>query len=136
MRKRSTTVIDEVYYIEPVVPEHWISKTQEGSDLKRVLVIMLVLLLAISPLATAEYTDSRTVKRVQQALNDNGYDCGAPDGVSGRKTKQAIMDYQQANNLEATGLIDDLLLDALGFNQPRDAQTEFDSRLPSLDRQG
>ena len=90
MRKRFTTVIDEVHYIGPVVPEQWTSKTQEGSDLKRVLVIMLVLLLAISPLATAEYTDSRTVKRVQQALNDNGYDCGAPDGVSGRKTKQAI----------------------------------------------
>ena len=62
------------------------------------------------------YTDKETVKKVQQALNDAGYDCGTPDGIAGKKTESAIKAFQAANGLEQTGVIDDQLLEALGLS--------------------
>ena len=55
------------------------------------------------------------VKDVQQALNDAGFDCGAPDGAAGKKTIAAITAYQQANGLPATGTITFALLESLGL---------------------
>jgi peptidoglycan hydrolase-like protein with peptidoglycan-binding domain len=45
------------------------------------------------------------VERVQQALNKNGASL-AVDGKWGPKTKAAVMDYQKAHNLKATGRLD------------------------------
>ncbi len=42
---------------------------------------------------------------IQQALLDRGYDPGAPDGVVGVKTRQAIADFQASMNLTVTGVI-------------------------------
>lgn len=85
--------------------------------MKQFICIMLAVMLALSAVFAfaAEYTDKDTVKRVQQALNDAGYNCGTPDGSAGKKTKQAIQDYRSANGLTATGMIDDELLAALGL---------------------
>lgn len=71
--------------------------------------------LADSTEATKTYTDSETIKNVQQALNDAGYDCGTADGIAGQKTKDAILNYQSDNGLEKSGNIDDDLLDKLGI---------------------
>lgn len=60
------------------------------------------------------YTDSDTIKKVQEALNAAGYDCGTPDGVSGSGTKAAIEKYQTDQALTVTGTITDELLKALG----------------------
>lgn len=62
------------------------------------------------------YTDGATVQKVQQALNDAGFDCGTPDGVAGARTKRAIQDYQAAAGMEQTGAIDDDLLAAMGLS--------------------
>lgn len=59
--------------------------------------------------------NKETVKAVQQALNDAGFDCGKPDGSAGKKTAAAISAYQQANGLEETGEISFALLNALGL---------------------
>ena len=85
--------------------------------MKKVLAIALAiaLLLCGIPAYADDYTDRETVKSVQQALNDAGYDCGKPDGAAGNKTKNAILSYQQANGLEPTGEIDRALLIALGL---------------------
>ena len=40
------------------------------------------------------YTDKETVKAVQQALNEAGYNCGTPDGIAGKKTFAAIIQYR------------------------------------------
>lgn len=64
---------------------------------------------------TEAYTDSETIKNVQIALNNAGYDCGAADGIMGQKTKDAILKYQADNGLEKTGNIDGNLLDKLGI---------------------
>ncbi len=61
------------------------------------------------------YSDVDTVRKVQEALNAAGYDCGTPDGVAGSGTTAAIEKYQTDKSLTVTGTITDELLGALGF---------------------
>lgn len=56
------------------------------------------------------YTDAETVKKVQEALNAAGYDCGAPDGIAGQIEK-----YQADKGLTVTGTITDEVLASLGI---------------------
>lgn len=100
--------------------------------MKKLICLVLAVMLVLSAVSAfaAEYTDKDTVKKVQQALNNAGYDCGTPDGAAGKKTKAAIKDYQNANGLTASGVIDDELLAALGIEveapveAPAETQTE------------
>ena len=86
---------------------------------KRILALILAAVLTLSAVSAlaAEYTDAETVRMVQQALNDAGYDCGKPDGIAGHKTRSAIMAYQKDKGLEQTGVVDDALLVALGIGE-------------------
>ena len=59
------------------------------------------------------YTDTAIVKIVQQKLNENGYDCGTPDGMAGSKTTEALMAYQKKNGINVNGVITDELLEAM-----------------------
>lgn len=61
------------------------------------------------------YSDFETIKKVQETLNNKGYDCGVPDGISGSGTKDAIQQYQSDNGLVISGNIDDTLLNSLGI---------------------
>ena len=61
------------------------------------------------------YTDPETVKKVQEALNAAGYDCGTPDGIAGSGTTGKVEKYQTDNGLKVTGTITDELLDSLGI---------------------
>lgn len=63
----------------------------------------------------ADTTASDQVKTVQQALNDAGYDCGAADGLAGKKTVEAIKAFETDHGLTADGVIDEALLGALGI---------------------
>ena len=90
---------------------------KEDATMKKLIALALATLMLLSMLPTAlaaEYKDKATVKDVQQALNDAGYDCGKPDGAAGKKTKAAITAYQTDKGLEVTGVIDDALLESLG----------------------
>ena len=73
-----------------------------------------------------EYTDKETVKKVQEALNVAGYDCGTPDGVAGSKTYQAIEAFQKAKGLETGSKITDELLTALELAGNSDEETAAD----------
>ena len=64
-----------------------------------------------------KYTDSDTITKVQQALNDNGYDCGTPDGQLGGKTTEAINKYQTDKGIDVNGAITDELLISLGLKE-------------------
>lgn len=73
--------------------------------------------MTIDPLT--EYTDKEIVKAVQGAMNDEGYECGTPDGISGKKTVAAISAYQADNGLAETGTVTEELLQSLrdkGYN--------------------
>lgn len=85
--------------------------------MKKALALLLAALLAFSSFGAfaATYNDKDTVKKVQQALNDAGYNCGTPDGVAGKKTYAAISSYQKDKGLAQTHQIDDALLQALGL---------------------
>lgn len=71
---------------------------------------------AASGSASDSGTDTELVKKVQQALNDKGYDCGEPDGLAGEKTKNALMKFQEDNNLTADGVIGEQVKTALGIS--------------------
>ena len=62
-----------------------------------------------------EYSDRAIIRAVQEALNDQGYDCGTPDGVAGKKTGSAISAYQAANGLNATGTANFETITSLGI---------------------
>jgi len=54
-------------------------------------------------------------RSVQQALTNQGYYHGAVDGLFGPQSQQAMAQFQQANGLKVTGLIDSSSLKALGL---------------------
>jgi lytic murein transglycosylase len=50
---------------------------------------------------------------LQGKLNELGFDCGSPDGFPGRKTQQAIRQYQATKNLPQDGYASTSLYEAL-----------------------
>jgi peptidoglycan hydrolase-like protein with peptidoglycan-binding domain len=63
-----------------------------------------VLGLSLTTSATAANSDD--VRKVQQSLNDKGYDAGPVDGVLGSRTRASIRQYQAAEKLTVTGRLD------------------------------
>lgn len=62
---------------------------------------------------TASVDMQKAIRNIQIILNKNGYDAGSTDGMMGDKTKQAIMAFQKANGMNATGEIDQTLVKKL-----------------------
>jgi peptidoglycan hydrolase-like protein with peptidoglycan-binding domain len=58
---------------------------------------------------------SATIREVQRKLASRGYSPGAPDGVMGRATRAALMEFQRAENLAVTGRANRETLAALGI---------------------
>ena len=52
----------------------------------------------------------QAVRNIQTILNKNGYDAGSADGVMGAKTKVAIAAFQKDNGMDATGEVDEKLV--------------------------
>jgi peptidoglycan hydrolase-like protein with peptidoglycan-binding domain len=57
--------------------------------------------------------DSSTVRDVQQALQNKGYDVGPIDGVMGPRTQSALREFQQQQGLTRSGRIDQQTMSAL-----------------------
>ena len=79
---------------------------------------------AIVDYGPIDVTLQAVVKLVQQGLNDNGYNCGTPDGVAGKNTANAILSFQTDHEMEVTGAIDETLIVALGIADEAAALTE------------
>ena len=61
--------------------------------------------------ARTVYTDKETIRQVQELLNSAGYDCGSADGVPGKKTNSAILQFERDHGLkENTDITPELLL--------------------------
>ncbi len=65
------------------------------------------------PKATISQGSSPSVKKLQQALLNMGYDPGNPDGVMGPNTRRAIKSLQARLGMETTGVPDSDLMMAL-----------------------
>lgn len=61
------------------------------------------------------FSSPSVIKAVQKALNDQGYDCGSPDGIAGSGTAAAAAAFRQNHSLPGDG-IDAALALALGMN--------------------
>lgn len=103
------------------------------------LLLVLLLVCSIAPTVsvapqtpftiTAEAAYNKaTVKKVQQALNKQGYDCGTPDGIMGKKTKAAIKEYQADHDLKVTGTINSKLLKSLNVKAVKDTAKTSSSK--------
>ena len=60
--------------------------------------------------------DASTIRSVQQALNDRGYNAGPVDGQWGAATRDAVKRFQQVTGLPATGELGRPTLAALGVS--------------------
>ncbi len=65
--------------------------------------------------STNASTNKATIKKVQVALNELGYDCGKADGKLGKKTKEALRAFQEDNNLTIDGKIGKEVKEALNI---------------------
>lgn len=79
----------------------------------RILAACLCLMLVLgSAMAEGEYSiyqkgdRNEEIAKFQQLLMDGGYLNDVADGIFGRKTERAVLDYQKANNLTQTGALD------------------------------
>ncbi len=64
-------------------------------------------------------TSSRLIARAQELLAASGYDAGPADGAYGPRTREAIVAYQRAEGLEASGAVDSALIARLERAQQR-----------------
>lgn len=68
------------------------------------------------------------VRDVQQKLNELGYKAGPVDGLMGKRTRAAIMAFQQDRGLDVTGTADqDLLLQLQQASSSRKSESRSDS---------
>ena len=59
---------------------------------------------------------SEQIKQVQEALKNRGHDPGSATGVMNEETRQAIRDFQKANDLSVTGTLDRETAEKLGVS--------------------
>jgi hypothetical protein len=62
-----------------------------------------------------DYDPAQTVANVQSALQEQGFYQGDIDGILGPETRAALAEFQSAQGLEPTGLVDQPTLETLGM---------------------
>ena len=67
--------------------------------------------------SAVEITDPATVRTAQRALRDRGFYSGLINGLAEEETRKALLDFQQAGGINATGMVDRATLEALGILQ-------------------
>jgi len=66
----------------------------------------------------------KMVKKLQHALNEKGYEAGVEDGIFGKGTKAAVVDYQRDEDLTIDGIVGPETIKELGLDQrPEDPNT-------------
>ena len=75
-----------------------------------------------------DFESAETIKRLQEALNEAGYDCGVADGIAGKKTKGAISRFRADQGLPEGDTIDAELIKSVEDyfeNLPDTSETEI-----------
>lgn len=84
----------------------------------RKILVSSILALSLAAIPVMAQSHS-TIREVQQALKDKGFDPGSVDGINGHATRAAIKQFQAKNNLTADGRLGPKTLDALGVKQAK-----------------
>lgn len=79
-----------------------------------IFMVLTVGLLGMYLMPRASAYDRDDIKNVQARLQEKGYYHGVCDGIMGPQTRAAIRQYQQSENLEATGDLDEGTAGKLG----------------------
>ena len=61
-------------------------------------------------------SDTKTVRKVEEALNEAGFSCGSVDGILGTSTMKALRQFQEYNNIEVCGLITEQTLQKMNIS--------------------
>lgn len=83
------------------------------------------------PVITLRYDP--VVEAVQRELASAGYYRGPVDGVAGKRTRQAIIAYEEQNAMPPTGKATQTLADHIRFTREVARAAEFTGSLPSAD---
>jgi len=67
------------------------------------------------------------VKQIQQALKEKGHEPGSAKGVMNAETREAIREFQKANNLSVTGTVDEDTARKLGVSGGGASGADFGS---------
>lgn len=62
----------------------------------------------------AQSLDETQIRQIQQALNKKGFHAGNADGTWGEETRQAVRNFQKAQDMKETGHLDERTVSALG----------------------
>ena len=65
-------------------------------------------------MSAAPSLDHKQILQLQQVLQDKGFEPGAPDGIFGPRTKEALRDFQDRFGIKVSGEFDNQTLYALG----------------------
>ena len=65
---------------------------------------------------TASRRSNADIREAQRELRSRGYDVGPIDGIWGQQTASAVREFQRANNIEATGRLDQRTRQAMAAN--------------------
>lgn len=98
--------------------------------MKRKLVTIITLgaiIAGVSSVRAMDLGSTTVIRATQQALNEAGFNCGTPDGISGQNTQNAIMQYQTDKGLNVDGQISEILLANLGFSWDNPYGTQVDT---------
>ncbi len=88
------------WYKLPFINYGAVSTTQPDTDTPAIDAVRNLSYRAGKPLLRGE-----DVRKLQVDLNMLGFDCGAADGIFGKKTDAAVRAYQATNNLEVDGIV-------------------------------
>ena len=69
-----------------------------------------------SAASSSEAQNPQTVRDVQQALTQKGFDVGAVDGQMGPETQSALREFQRSQGMPRSGNLDQQTLSALGVS--------------------
>lgn len=100
--------------------------------------VFLVLVAGLAALLSVWAGQDRggpAVEEVQRRLAALGYYSGPVDGILGSRTTQALMEFEQQNNLAADGQIEGTVLALLGLEYPEEGNRQPGPRVWALARQ-
>jgi peptidoglycan hydrolase-like protein with peptidoglycan-binding domain len=100
-----------------------------------VFILLMTGVIGLCLVSRASASDQDNVKKVQETLRAKGYDPGPIDGVMGSKTRQALSQYQKAENLPVTGHLDAGTAGKLGV-APESAAGDFQAAGKEMEKGG